>query len=481
MTRTALLTRAEEWIAAHREEYISEVQGIARIPSVSRADLAQPGAPFGPDCRKVLDYALARGRFYGFDTADHDGYAGSITLGDADHAIGVIAHLDVVPVGEGWVYPPFGATYLPEQDVLIGRGVDDNKSAFVAGLFAMRMLREFDIPLRHGIRLICGTSEETGMQDMQALRRMGHRFPSTSLVPDAGFPVNYAQKGMIDGAIAVPCTGNLLMLDAGSVRNVIPDEAVCVVAADIEAVRAALSAIDPADTALLTLSAVEGGTRIAAKGKAGHAAFPAGGDNAIARLARVLTASALLTGTAREAIAALADLTADASGITEGVACTDEPSGALTLVYGVAHLKDGWLTVSVDCRYPVTMDGAALEADLRQAWALRGFTVKEFDLSAPFYIPVDDPRVAALQALYKDVTGRDDPPYAMGGGTYSRAVPGAISFGPGMPGTKRDFSAFLPEGHGGAHGRDEVLPIDKLLTVSKIYVAALAELDSIVE
>ena len=70
---------------------------------------------------------------------------------------------------------------------------------------------------------------------------------------------------------------------------------------------------------------------------------------------------------------------------------------------------------------------------------------------------------------------------AMGGGTYSRAVPGAISFGPGMPGVKRDYSAFLPEGHGGAHGRDEVLPIEKLLTCSRIYVAALAALDEVVE
>lgn len=481
MTRTELLTRAENWIAAHREEYIAEMQGVARIPSVSRADLAQPGAPFGQDCRKVLDHALARGHFYGFDTADHDGYAGSITLGDYDHAIGVIAHLDVVPVGEGWVYPPFDTTYLPEHDVLVGRGVDDNKSAFVASLFAMRMLREFGVPLRHGIRLICGTSEETGMQDMRALRQMGHRFPETSLVPDAGFPVNYAQKGMIDGTLTAPCAGNLLMLDAGTARNVIPDEAVCVIVADIEAVQAALSGIDPADAALLTLSAVEGGTRIVAKGKAGHAAFPAGGDNAIARLARVLTASALLTGTARDVLAALANLTADANGITEGVACADEISGALTLVYGVAHLKDGMLTVSVDCRYPVTADGAALEANLRRAWELHGFSVKELELSEPFYIPVDDPRVMALQALYKDITGRDDPPYVMSGGTYSRAVPGAISFGPGMPGKKWDFSAFLPEGHGSYHGPDEALPIEKLLTVSKIYVAALAELDSIVE
>ena len=481
MNRSELLAMADAWIADHRGEYISELQAIARIPSVSRADLAQPGAPFGPDCRRVLDYALERGRHYGFETADHDGYAGSITWGPYDNSIGVIAHLDVVPVGDGWVYPPFGATYLPEHDVLIGRGVDDNKSAFVGGLFAMRMLREFGVPMRHGIRLICGTSEETGMQDMQALRRMGHRFPDTSLVPDAGFPVNYAQKGMVDGAITAICTGNLLQLDAGSVRNVIPDEAVCVIAADPAAVREALTRADETDREKIDLAPAEGGTRITARGKSGHAAFPAGGDNAIARLARVLEATGLLEGAAREAIAALADLTRDANGVSEGVAFTDEPSGELTLVYGVAHLKEGVLTVSVDSRYPVTMDGAKLESDLRAAWAARGFAVKEFDLSEPFYIPVDDPRVTALMALYRDVTGRDDPPYAMGGGTYSRAVPGAISFGPGMPGSRRDYSAFLPEGHGGAHGRDEVLPVEKLLTCSRIYAAALAELDGVVD
>ncbi len=195
----------------------------------------------------------------------------------------------------------------------------------------------------------------------------------------------------------------------------------------------------------------------------------------------MLTDAGLLKGTARSAIAALADLTRDANGVSEGVAFSDEPSGALTLVYGVAHLRDGLLAVQADCRYPVTMDGAQLEAGLRAAWGERGFAVQALERTDPFYIPVDDPRVTALMSLYRDVTGRDDPPYAMGGGTYSKAVPGAISFGPGMPGTRRDYSAFLPEGHGGAHGRDEVLPVEKMLTCSKIYVAALAVLDGVAD
>ena len=52
---TDLLQKAAAWTEAHKEEFISEIQGLVRIPSVSRRDLAEENAPFGPDCRKVLD------------------------------------------------------------------------------------------------------------------------------------------------------------------------------------------------------------------------------------------------------------------------------------------------------------------------------------------------------------------------------------------------------------------------------------------
>ena len=78
------------------------------------------------------------------------------------------------------------------------------------------------------------------------------------------------------------------------------------------------------------------------------------------------------------------------------------------------------------------------------------------------------------------LTGSDDPPYTMGGGTYSKAVPNAISFGPGTKGPSR-VHAFLPEGHGGAHGRDEALPMEKVYNCARIYVAALLTLDQILD
>lgn len=474
-----LLRRADAWIASHQDEYIAEIQQFVRIPSVSRADQAHPGAPFGADCRRMLDFALERGRHWGFATENLHDCACAMTLGDADQSIGIIAHMDVVPVGDGWVYPPFEATYLSEHDVLIGRGVDDNKGPLVAALFAMRMLRDFGYPLKHGIRLIGGLSEETGMQDMQRLSALGYAFPQLSLVPDAAFPVNYAQKGSLDAEIAAHCEGTLLSFDAGTVRNIVPDSAVCTVALEEAAVRAALSQLSAADTAMLTVTPCPEGTRIAAAGKACHAAAPQFGDNAIHRLCRALTLSGLLSGSSRHAIAQLAELTSDGFGLSEGVAYEDEPSGRLTLVYGVAHLREGVLHVSLDCRYAISMDGEQLISALRADWLKRGYTVTRLESSRPFYMPKDDPRVQALMDVYHDATGRDDQPYAMGGGTYSRVVPNAISFGAGMPGMIADYSAFLPDGHGGAHGRDETVPLEKIYNCSRIYVAALAVLDDL--
>ena len=158
----------------------------------------------------------------------------------------------------------------------------------------------------------------------------------------------------------------------------------------------------------------------------------------------------------------------------------DEVSGKTTLVYGVAHLRDGRLHVCADSRYAISQQGEALTAALKADWEGRGFAVEKMEYTNPFYIPKDDARVTALQEIYHEITGREDQPYTMGGGTYSRVVPGAVTFGPSIMGVERDLS-FLPEGHGGAHGRDEVVSMESLRTACMIYTLALASLDEIME
>ena len=45
----------DQWIEEHKQEMIDELGLWVGQKSVSRVDLGKPGAPYGPDCRKMLD------------------------------------------------------------------------------------------------------------------------------------------------------------------------------------------------------------------------------------------------------------------------------------------------------------------------------------------------------------------------------------------------------------------------------------------
>ena len=88
------------------DDMVATLQEVIRIPS-KKGD-AMPGMPFGEGPCRALEYMLAKGRELGFDTVNVDGYAGHVEYGEGDEIIAVLGHLDVVPEGDGWTYPPYG-------------------------------------------------------------------------------------------------------------------------------------------------------------------------------------------------------------------------------------------------------------------------------------------------------------------------------------------------------------------------------------
>lgn len=55
-----------------------------------------------------MEKALEISEKLGFKTVNVDGYVGYAEYGEGDEYIGVLGHLDLVPEGEGWKYPPYG-------------------------------------------------------------------------------------------------------------------------------------------------------------------------------------------------------------------------------------------------------------------------------------------------------------------------------------------------------------------------------------
>ena len=86
------------------------------------------------------------------------------------------------------------------------------------------------------------------------------------------------------------------------------------------------------------------------------------------------------------------------------------------------------------------------------------------------------PAVQALQASWKSLTGRGDPPYVTGGGTYSCAFPNAITYGIIGGGFGKCEESILP-GRGSAHEKDEYVHASIMTNGLIAYVAALRALD----
>ena len=135
---------------------IKSTQEIIKIPSVySESD--DPKKPFGGGPANALEYVLNLGKSLGFRTKNIDGYCGYIEFGEGDEMVGIIGHLDVVPEGDGWTYPPFSATI--DDNKIYGRGAIDDKGPVMASLYAMKTVME-NCHVHKRVRLILGLNEE---------------------------------------------------------------------------------------------------------------------------------------------------------------------------------------------------------------------------------------------------------------------------------------------------------------------------------
>ena len=86
-------------IRAREAELLDSLAALIRIPSVEGAPA--DGAPFGAEVARCLREMLALCEKLGFRTGEMDGRVGWCEYGEGEEMIAVLAHLDVVPAGDG--------------------------------------------------------------------------------------------------------------------------------------------------------------------------------------------------------------------------------------------------------------------------------------------------------------------------------------------------------------------------------------------
>lgn len=470
----SLMSEIDSWIDKNTHAFIRDLDRLVAIPSVSeKGNLAYP---FGKNCKDVLDEMADLAAGYGFHVQNHEYYCGSLLVKgtmDGPKRLGIYVHLDIVPPGEGWHNPPLKCTL--KDGFLIGRGVGDNKGPGICVLYALRFLKERGIRLKNDVLVYFGLSEETGMEDIEYFIRT-QQVPDFNLVADTNFPVCYGEKGLMRAEIWRDIEGNLVSFHGGSVVNVIPARAEAVIRhVSLAQVKARLGLGDDGMGHGLCAEQDGANVKVTAHGISRHAAFPEGSVNAVHVLAAALAESGLLEGSGAEAVNSLEAMTADFYGAGLGIPFEDKESGRLTCVGSVVHTENGRMRVSFDTRYPVTVDGEAVAGGFRRQAKALGFKVAVGELSAPSYVPISHPYIPLLTEICDHVQGRHYEPYTMGGGTYSRHLPDAVGFGPGIPDMPNPFE----NGHGQGHQPDECVPLEMLQKGLKTYIISLLELDRI--
>ena len=445
------------WLEEHLDEMVEVLRELIAFPSVAAAP--QGEFPYGEPVARCLEKALDIVSDMGMKTKNVDYHAGTIALDEREAKLGVLCHLDVVPVGDGWDTPPFELT--AKDGKLYGRGSTDDKGPAVAVLFAMRAIKELGIPLKHGVRLIVGCNEEVGGSDMIEYQKH-EPFPPQLFTADANFPVINIEKGRLPSTLTAPfdATGTVRSIHAGTVINAVPD------VAQVELIGLAADKVSRAATALnlegihWAFAENDGVLSVTCHGKAAHGAMPMEGHNALTAQFALLAALDLAPFTALAKMFPHGDHYA----VGMGMACEDDLSGKLTLTPSICHTDGETLTVQFDCRFPVSETVAGVSTKASATATAAGFAF-DYDGIEPHHVDENSEFIRTLLEVYTEQTGLPGYCIAIGGGTYVHDTKNGVAFGPEFDGEEYHL-----------HGPNENIPLATLLKCAQIYAHAIVRL-----
>ena len=453
-----------------KKYYPQLIQTIRHAVSIKTVlDTPVAGGPFGQGNKDCLEYVLSVAKELGFRTVNLDGYCGYAEVGAGDELVGIVGHLDVVPEGEGWKYPPYSGAL--EEGAIWGRGTIDDKGPAIISLFAIKALMDDGFKFDKRVRVIFGCNEETGSQCVE--HYLGVDEPiSYGVSPDAEFPVIFAERTInsieIKGESADGKGARLVSLDGGIVINAVPDICTFTLQASSENIneiaRKIVAALD-ADH-IQSEHTVSGDTiTFVVHGKAAHGSVPQRGVNAISYALKALD------GVVDNDFVRIYNkyVSTDVHGEKLGCYAEDE-YGKIAVNVGLCKYENGNFSIKINSRLPFTTDTETMLNQVKST--LKNEVCAKIALmseSVGFKIDPDSDMIKVLYDAYRQVTGDTaSAPVCIPGGTYAREFKNCVAFGPEMKG----YGEMI------IHQPNERLSLDALEAIFSIYVKAYADLIS---
>ena len=462
--------KIHEYLAAHRDEMIEDIKSLIKIDS-ARAD-ALRGKPYGEGAAKALEAGLALFEKHGFKGTNWDNYAIDTTINGKELGMDILAHLDVVPGGDGWTKTtPFEP--IVEDGKMFGRGTSDDKGPAVAALYAMKAVRDLGFELDKDVRLILGSDEECGSSDIKYYFGKNVHAPMT-ISPDADFPLVFLEKGSLHTTFTAQVSleeglPRVKSVASGIKVNVVPAKADAVVEGiteeDLEGY--IMAAEDKTGVQFTVFPAEDGSLKIHADGVSAHAASPMDGNNALTALLVLLSSLPLAESKTKTLLHNVTKLFphGDYCGGGLGVDLEDEISGKTTLTLDLFHLTDTEMSGTFDCRACNSATEENTKNVVEKKLSEAGFETDGARLNPPHYVPKDSKLVRTLLETYTDVTGEVREPLAIGGGTYVHHIDNGVACGCADPSVDNHM-----------HGPDEFVIIDQLVMSAEVFALAIVKL-----
>ncbi len=436
---------------AYFDEIVQSTVEILKFDSSLKPAEGENGEfPFGKETADCLAYFLNLAKSFGFETRNYDNYIGEVVFGEGEE-FAILAHLDVVPAGSGWKYPPFGGVINDDISKggvkgmkIWGRGAMDDKTPAIVCLYALKAMKDEGVLPKRKIKLIVGCNEEAGWKCIEHYKKVA-QMPKEGFTPDTAFPVIYAEKGILHFTLSFPINEPpMSALTAGERVNMVCDKAVAILT---KAAGAKLVGYEnPIAGTRLSYDNTTNILRV--DGKSAHGAIPAKGANALQALLAFL-------GSFHEDIRYAYELLFEDC---LGLKALEDETGVLTLSPNLASWKNGVLSITSDVRFPATFAKETVLERLEEA----GLQVEVNDYRAPFYNDPKGDLISTLMGVYNEVTGENASPISGSGATYARVLECGCGFGPEMRGEEVTL-----------HQANEYVTFDSIRRMSEIYYRAI--------